>query len=176
MIGEIILIGTMLWAFNREPKAKKPEVGDPDYQPPTNVTPEDVETYRITFIEDGVDKDYIWKLEIRMGALYSDGSGELVWTDGGYIVGNKQGTGFTTASASVAGTQDFKLDGTWYKDVIVYPTLDEARAATTNPPEDPSGPQKQPEDDGSDDGAGSLPVQPDYGLGGGNSWGTVSSW
>ena len=110
MIGEIILIGTMLWAFNREPK---PKVGDPDYQPPTNVTPEDVETYRITFIEDGVDKDYIWSLEIRMGALYSDGSGELVWTDGGYIVGNKEGTGFTTASASVAGTQDFKLDGTW---------------------------------------------------------------
>jgi len=170
MIGEIILIGTMLWAFNREPK---PKVGDPDYQPPTNVTPEDVETYRITFIEDGVDKDYIWSLEIRMGALYSDGSGELVWTDGGYIVGNKEGTGFTTASASVAGTQDFKLDGTWYKDVIVYPTLDEARAATTNPPEDPSGPQRQP-DEPKEPVQPTLPVQPDYGLGGGNSWGTVS--
>ena len=172
MIGEIILIGTMLWAFNREP-VSKPKLGDPDYQPPTNVTPEDVETYRITFIEDGVDKDYIWFLEIRMGALYSDGSGELVWTDGGYIVGNKEGTGFTTASASVAGTQDFKLDGTWYKDVIVYPTLDEARAATTNPPEDPSGPQKQP-DEPKEPVQPTLPVQPDYGLGGGNSWGTVS--
>jgi len=172
MIGEIILIGTMLWAFNREP-VSKPKVGDPDYQPPTNVTPEDVETYRITFIEDGVDKDYIWFLEIRMGALYSDNSGELVWTDGGYIVGNKQGTGFTTASASVAGTQDFKLDGTWYKDVIVYPTLDEARAATTNPPEDPSGPQRQP-DEPKEPVQPTLPVQPDYGLGGGNSWGTVS--
>jgi hypothetical protein len=172
MIGEIILIGTMLWAFNREP-VSKPKVGDPDYQPPTNVTPEDVETYRITFIEDGVDKDYIWFLEIRMGALYSDGSGELVWTDGGYIVGNKEGTGFTTASASVAGTQDFKLDGTWYKDVIVYPTLDEARAATTNPPEDPSGPQRQP-DEPKEPVQPTLPVQPDYGLGGGNSWGTVS--
>lgn len=169
MFAELLLLGVG-WKvfFNRE--APEPS----DDLPPTNVTPEDVETYRIIPIEPGVDKDFIWKLEIRMGALYSDGSGSLSWTDGGYIVGNEEGTGFTSASASIGGTQDFKLlvNGveTWFMDVLVYPDVASAREATTEAPDDPSGPQKQPDDDDSDDGGGSggIPLpQPFPGFGGG---------
>jgi len=170
MIGQVLVIGTLWWAIARK-KDESPKVGDPDYQPPTNITPEG-DDYRIDFVQDGVDKDYIWMLEQRQGAVYSDGSGSLTWVQVGYIVGNKEGTGFTSASSSVGGSITFTIGGKTYKNVLVYADLADAIDKTTNPPEDPSGPQKQP-DEPKEPVQPSLPVQPDLGLGG-NAWGSVS--
>ena len=147
-------------------KKPAPQVGDPDYEPPTNITPEG-DDYRVSFVQDGVDKDYIWLLEQRTGALYSDGSGEIVFVDVGYIIGNQDGTGFTSAPTNVGGTITFDIGENRYSNVLVYADLEDAIAETTEEEAQPDDPVKPPEEPELPPTLPDFPERPDFGLGGG---------
>jgi hypothetical protein len=166
MIGELIILGVFFKAFvNNKDGAK-----EDDKQPPKPLTPEG-DDWMIEFEETGADGSTIWCLYQRIGVLYDDGSGSQEWVKVGFIVGNADGTGFLSASSSVGGSITFTIAGTTYKNVLIYADIEAARDATKEEEPSPDSPVK-PEEPEEPPSLPPLPVQPDYGLGGFNNWGS----
>lgn len=115
----------------------------------------------------------------KSGIRYQDGSTD--WGQEYIVIGDAAHHNFLRSNSD-RGTVDIKWEFTGNpnkqdsKNVIVFATLEEAiaRAEELSNPEpeddDPTGPQKAPEDDDSTPTQPSLPTQPGLGLGGGTQW------
>jgi len=169
MIGVLALGGLYLY-LRDEDDMKKPDgsdtsgrSGDEPSLPPKPVMPEG-DDYRVEKVATG-ERSNIYLLESRRGVLYDDGSGGYSWEQTGYIRGDYP-TGFTSAPTSLGGTISFEINETYYENVIVYGTEQAAIEADKIPEEDPTGPQKQPEDDEGEDEGGqpTFPTRPPTGL------------
>lgn len=164
MIPVLIAVGAM-YLLLRDSEAGSDEVEE--FTPPR---PE--EDQFDDMAEETIEKVYsgdgfaVFKVGFLQGLKYDDGSDTRRY-DYSFVVGNEEGTGFTSANSD-RGTRTVQGQPR----VIVYATKRDAIEAAERPrdndPDDPTSPQPQPQPEDDDEPAPpSLPNRPDYGLGGG---------
>ena len=172
MIPLLIAVGAV-YLLLRDHEAKpsepsKPEDSGEDFKPPVPV-PDQFDD----MAEETIEKVYsgdgfaVFKVGFLQGLKYYDGTDNRRY-DYSYVIGNPEGTGFTSANSD-RGTRTVQGQ----KRVIVYATKRDAIEDAERPreprPSDPTSPQPEaePEDDDDDGGSRpSLPPRPDYGFGG----------
>lgn len=145
MIPALLAVG-VVYLLLRDGKGvedpQTPEDPEPDVPQPPRPAPDQYDGMARETIEKvwSGDNVAVFKVGFLMGVLYDNGTDERYY-DYSFVVGNPEGTGFTSANSD-RGTRTVQGQPR----VLVYATKRDAIEAAEKPKDD-DGPMKPPEDD-----------------------------
>ena len=167
MIPALIAVGVAyLLLRDRDSGTTVDEPSSPDEDP--FIPPQPVPDQFDDMAEETIEKVYsgdgfaVFKIGFLQGLKYDDGTDNRRY-DFTYVIGNEEGTSFTSANSD-RGTRTVQGQ----KRVVVYATkrdaIEYAERPRDNDPNDPTSPQPQPEEEDDPTPRPSLPQRPDYEL------------